>query len=260
MKKRVKLKKTTKKNKTNIKHMDFISASIVIIILLVITWFILLNKEASPILYNYAELETKKLPTIIINKAVSNQISQEMTLDKIVKTTLNDKKEIISIDYDPINVNKSLNSITNTVELNLKLLESGKLELLNIPELNNNDISKNEKDNGIIYKIPFGIIFRTPILADTGPKIPVKIKMVGSVESNVETRIKNYGINNALLEVFIRVKVSEQVILPFMSKRVNIAQNIPVSLKVIQGVVPKYYGGSISDKSNIFSIPIENDE
>ncbi len=255
MKRKIKLKHKLIIKK---KKIDFISISF-FIILFVIFWFFLLNKEASPILFNYDYLETKKLSTIIINKAVSNQASQEMTLDKIVKTTLNKNKEIVSVDFDPMNVNKSLNSITNTVGLNLKLLESGKLELIDIPELNNKELKKVEKDNGIIYEIPFGVIFRNPILEDIGPKIPVKTKMIGSVESNIETKITNYGINNALLEVFIRVKVSEQVILPFVSKRVTISQNIPVAIKIIQGTVPKYYGTSMNDQSSILSIPIENE-
>lgn len=235
-----------------------VSISIVLILVLVFIWFLILNKEASPILYNYAELETKKLATLVINKAVSNQVSQEMTLDKLIKTTLNDKDEIVSVDFDPVNVNKALNGVTNTVQLNLRLLEEGKLELIDIPDTVSEKISEKEKQKGVVYEIPFGVVLCTPILADLGPKIPVKTKMVGSVVSNIKTKITNYGINNAMLEVFIEVEVSEQVILPFISKRITISQDIPVVLKIIQGTVPKYYGGSMSDRSSLLSIPIEN--
>lgn len=253
MRKKVKLKNKSKNNNNKI---DFTSITIFLIIIFVIINFIILDKEASPILYNYAELETKKMSTIIINKAVSRHITQEMTPEKIIKTTLNDSNEIISVDFNSVNVNKSLNEITNTVSNSLKLLETGKLKLVDIPEIKD----KTKKRNGIIYEIPFGVIFKTPILADLGPKIPVKTKMIGSVISNVETKITNYGINNALLEVFIRVEVQEQVILPFMSKKVTISQNIPVAIKIIQGTVPKYYGSSMKDSSNLLSIPIENED
>ena len=51
--------------------------------------------------------------------------------------------------------------------------------------------------------------------------------------------------------------VTEQINVPFISKRVTVTSDIPVALKVIQGSVPKYYGGTLSKQSNIFSIPIE---
>lgn len=253
MRRKIRLKKRMKFK------INKISISIILVLVFVFIWFMVLNKEASPILYNYAELETKKLATLVINKAVSNQVSQEMTLDKLIKTTLNEKKEIVSVDFDPVNVNKALNGVTNTVQLNLRLLEEGKLELIDIPDTASEKISEKEKQKGIIYEIPFGVVLHTPILADLGPKIPVKTKMVGSVVSNIKTKITNYGINNALLEVFIEVKVSEQVILPFISKRITISQDIPVALKIIQGTVPKYYGGSMSERSSLLPIPIEKD-
>ena len=136
--------------------------SLILLLLMILLWFIILNKEATPILYNYAELETKKLATLIINKAVSNQVSQEMTLDKLIKTTLNDKGEIVSVDFDPVNVNKALNGVTNTVQLNLKLLEEGKLDLMDLPDNNSENIDKSERKKGIIYEIPFGVVFYTP--------------------------------------------------------------------------------------------------
>ena len=81
--------------------------------------------------------------------------------------------------------------------------------------------------------------------------------MAGSVATNVKTKITNYGINNAMLEVFIEVEVDEQIILPFISKTMTLKQEVPVAIKVIQGTVPEYYGGSMCDRSSLLSIPIE---
>ena len=83
--------------------------------------------------------------------------------------------------------------------------------------------------------------------------------MVGSVVSNIKSDITNYGINNALLEVSIEVEVSEQVILPFISKRITISQDIPIAIKIIQGTVPKYYGNGLTERSSLLSIPMENE-
>ena len=49
-----------------------------------------------------------------------------------------------------------------------------------------------------------------------------------------------------------------EVILPPLKSKVSIKQKVPIAIKIINGNVPKYYGGSFSDSSNIYSIPMEN--
>lgn len=246
------MRRKAKLRRKHVIKINKITISIILILIFVFIWFLILSKEISPILSNYATLETEKMATQVINNAVTNEISNKTYLNDLIKTTLNENGEIVSVDFDPIYVNKALTGVTNTVQENLKKMEEGNIEL-------SNNVSPSEK-NGIIYEIPFGIVFYTPILADLGPKIPVKVRMVGSVVSNVKTKITNYGINNALLEVLVEIEVSEQVILPFISQKETIKQEIPVAMKVIQGTVPKYYGGSMSDRSSLLSIPIENEE
>ena len=253
MKQRIKLKhslffKINTKNK-----IAFICILIFMTVLLV---FYYLNKRINPILLNYAELETTKLSTLIINKAVQSQVSQEINVEDMIITTLNSKGEIITVDFDTKLINQSLNSITNTVQANLKLLEEGKLDLLDIPSHSLSYDTEN-LSNGIIYYIPFGVITNVPILAEIGPKIPVKTSLIGSVISNVKTEISNYGINNALLKIYIEVKVSEQVILPFISKRVTTKLDVPILIKIIQGNIPQVYGGMFTATSPLITKNIE---
>ena len=207
--------------------------------------FNLLNKHISPILLDYAEIETTKLSTLIINKAVENQVNNNFKPEEMIKTTTNKNGEIVSVDFDTNVVNQNLVSINNTIQSNLKYLEEGKLSLIDMPDLNS-PYDLKETTNGIIYQIPFGVITNTPIIADIGPKIPVKTSLIGSVISNVRTEITPYGINNALLKIYIEVTVTEQVILPFISKRINISLEVPVLMKLINGNVPNVYGGNYS--------------
>lgn len=229
---------------------------VVIILFLIVatTFFIfhLLNKFVSPILLDYAEIETTKLSTLIINKAVENQVSNDFKVEDMIKTTSNKNGEIVSVDFDTNIVNQALVSINNTIQTNLKYLEEGRLSLIDMPEVNTS-YDTLEIANGIIYQIPFGVITDTPIIADIGPKIPVKTSLIGSVISNVKTELTPYGINNALLKIYIEVTVTEQVILPFISKRINISLEVPVLMKLINGSVPEVYGGAYSVTSPIAS-------
>jgi len=254
MSNRVKLKKTYKKYN---KKYFILNKFVVILMLVIIITFILIyyfSKKATPILMNYAVLETKKLATVIINRAVSKQIASEISLDELIVTEKNSNDEIQSIDFNPYIVNKVLNSVTNTIQLNLKWLEEGKVDMIELPEnitINNDNLKK-----GIIYEIPVGIITNNAFFANLGPKIPVRLNLVGSVECGVETKVKDYGINNAIIEVVVNAKVSEQVVLPFDSEVITISTDIPVAIKIIEGKVPDYYSNGLSNSSN-FSIPID---
>ena len=244
------------KNKSfKIKLRDKIGVVFILIFIGTLYIFFLLNKHATPILMAYAELETTKLATLIINKAVQNHVDQGLSVEELLLTTRNSKDEIISVDFDTFKVNQVLNSITNTIQANLKLLEEGKLELLDMPDTNLYETE--EVSSGILYYIPFGVVTDIPIIADIGPKIPIKTNLVGSVISNVKTEIVDYGINNALLKVYIEVTVSEQVILPFISKRINTQIDIPVMIKLLQGNIPSVYGGLYSTQSPIVSTKVE---
>lgn len=231
-------------------------ATLLLCVIITIIVLKIISIKVSPILMNYAELETKKLSSIVINRAVNKQLANGMNIDEMFNIIKNDNGEIATIDFNPAIVNKVLNTTTNVVLINLKAIEEGNIDFIELPDI----LISNDKDklkNGIIYEIPLGTITNSGFLSNLGPKIPIKLNIIGSVESNVKTNIKEYGINNALVEIYIRISVTEQINVPFISKRVTVTSDIPVALKVIQGSVPKYYGGTLSKQSNIFSIPIE---
>lgn len=148
-------------------------------------------------------------------------------------------------------VNNLLSSATKLVEQNLKYLENGNVEKL---KLNNNFDNKKLK-KGIIYEMPFGVIFNNSILTNISPKIPVKLNLIGSITSQIDTKITNYGINNALIEVYINLELDLRVILPFVSDKTTVKTSVPVAIKLIQGSVPEYYSNGLSSPS--ISIPIE---
>ena len=229
-------------------------ATLLLCVIITIIVLKIISIRVSPILMNYAELETKKLSSIVINRAVNKQLANGMNIDEMFNIIKNDNGEIATIDFNPAIVNKVLNTTTNVVLINLKAIEEGNIDFIELPDIL---ISKDKLKNGIIYEIPLGTITNSGFLSNLGPKIPIKLNIIGSVESNVKTNIKEYGINNALVEIYIRISVTEQINVPFISKRVTVTSDIPVALKVIQGSVPKYYGGTLSKQSNIFSIPIE---
>lgn len=259
MRRRARLKKKIKffpERTEPMKKSKKLALSIMIILILIIISFYGINKKVSPVLMKYAESEIRNLSTMIINKAISKQMVEELDFDQLFIIDKNSANEINTIDFNPQIVNKVLSTCTSTVQLNLKYIEQGKLNAVDIPEILLTEYKVGKKSNGVIYEIPSGVIFNNAMLANLGPKIPVRLNLVGDIESSVQTKITDYGINNAMIEVFVTIQVSEQVILPFISKTIKVSTDIPVAMKLISGKIPDSYFGNMGKTSTTFSIPV----
>lgn len=227
--------------------------TILIFLSLSVSFFfiIYLSKKINPIFMSYAESETRKLMTLVINKSLTKELTLKDEIDNIYHITKSNNEDIQIIDFDSKEVTKFLNNITNLIQNNLKGIEEGNIDLIDLEE---NTLDKYDKDllkKGIIYEIPILAATNSSLLSNIGPRIPVRFYLIGDVTSNVETEVKEYGINNALVKLSIRINVSGRVNLPFVSENVTVDMVIPVSMKIIQGKIPEFYLDGFKSTSNL---------
>ena len=218
--------KKIKLKKRKIKKHSYIIYIIFLLVISLVIVFKIIGSKINDKVTVVATSKARKTIVYLINKSVNEEVIDKINKDYLIE---NDK----TVDLYNSKINIILLLINKNLKKNLKDLEQGKLK---IEEL---DINKTKK--GIIYKIPSGIIFNNALLSNIGPKIPVKIHLMGDIETTVKTKIKDYGINNTFLEVYIEVIVNEQIILPFSYKTVTIKEKIPIITKMFQGEIPKYY-------------------
>lgn len=250
------MKKTMNlRKKIVIKKINLLIFSFVLVFIIIILLFKIINERINPILFDYATLESRKFASIIINKAIEKNVATDLVIEDLYIVSKKENNEITSVDFNPAIVNKVLTKVTSSVQMNLKNLEEGNLDLL---EASDDVLIYYDKENlkkGIIFRIPSGIVFNNSLLTNIGPKIPVRFTLVGDVLSGINTKITNYGINNALLEVSVNIKLTLKVILPISTKEVNVETNVPIAIKMIQGNVPNYYSNGLNSN---FSIPLNN--
>lgn len=215
------------------------------------------SKRTLTTLMVYAEAEANKIVSTIINKIVLEEVSTKIDFDELFVITRGNDNEIQTIDFDPLAVNNILSFITNSVETNLNNMENGNLEFMGSINLKYKPDIR-EMKRGVVAVIPMGVSFNNHFLANLGPKIPVKLRYVGSVSTNLVTTVKDYGINNALINLSVHIRVVEQVNMPFNSKEIVVENDIPITIKVIQGRVPTYYGNAYSKSSPIISSNMDN--
>lgn len=220
-------------NKLNIKYHDIYIIILIIIILLTFKFIRNFSDKSENILLNYAEKNNIKIATILINESLNKTIN-EINYDNIIIIDKNNNGEIISLDFNESYSNKILYSFTNELLKNINTIETDKL---NLEYFNKNDL---------IYYVPIGVIYNSKVLTDIGPKIPFKTSVLSSADTSIVSNIKEYGINNSLIELYLNIKLYVQVILPFTSKTLEINKQIYLERKIIQGQIPNYYGGVIT--------------
>lgn len=233
-----------KKNRLNRKS-SFIK--IFLLFLLLVSIFVILfinyySKKAYPIIYEYAEAEVKKFVVLIINNAINEEVGNEID-DDIFNIKYSDNNEVLFIDYDYQKTSQILRKVTKLVEKRIYDIENGNLTDDSIFKNYNSSLLK----KGTIVEIPFGVITSSPFFNNMGPKIPVKISLIGDVLTGVNTEVVNYGINNALLKLMVDVSVDVKIIMPISSDDLSIKCSLPISIRVIQGKIPNYYiNGSVN--------------
>jgi len=245
--------KYKKKKKCNY----FTIFTFIILLGLILSYFLIkyISNKATPVFLSYAESETRKITTLIINKAVGRQISNDIDTEELFDIIKNEQGEIVLITFNSKNVTKVLNSITNLVQYNLKAVEEGNVDLIDLPEnsLDNYDINLLKK--GIIYEIPLGVVTNSSFLGNLGPKVPVRLSLIGDVVTGISTNVVEYGINNAMLEVNVDVEVTTRINLPFVTDEMTVKNSIPIAMKVIQGKIPNFYYDGFRSDSNILQTP-----
>lgn len=208
--------------------------------------FIGYSKFVSKRLIDIAHVKLNEFMDYFLSNKINYDLFKGDNLKDIIIINKNSDGEILYVSYDMDKSYKVLDLVTKELENNINDLENGNVG-------NTQNISGGK--NGILLKLPM-FIGNNAIISNLGPKIYVPINFVGSILTNLKTKITDYGINNALVEIYVTVKLSTNIISPTSSKEMVIDYDALIASVVVNGRVPSVYGGSILSKSSDLSIPI----
>lgn len=200
-----------------------------------------------PVVMTYAKAQITNIATLIIKEGIAQSELVQFNIDDAIHFKENDNGLVSSIIVNTPVLNRLLVSTTQEIEKRLLLAESGDLSELGLDE-----IYGGPYEDGVLMNIPWAAAFNLSLFHDIGPSFPVTVKLNGSAVSDIVTEVKEYGINNALLEILLKVDVKLEVLLPFKSDEVQVSVKTPIILKMITGQIPEYYyiGNSSASASN----------
>ena len=207
------------------------------IVLSVILSFVIVfrfSTKVSNAIINTAEALIKRENTMMFKKAFGSKNQLNINADDLIIVHKNAKEEIMEVDFKIKDCERIMVSIIENMDGSTNMIST----------------------EGYIIDVPIGYITNSPLLLNLGPKIPVKITTTDVALGSVSTSIREFGINNVLIEIYINIEIETNAILPLKTGTTKNTFNFLVASKIISGKVPDFYGGYISKESSEINIPI----
>ena len=198
------------------------------------TLIIHISSRLSEAIINTAKALVKRENILLFKKAFNNKNTLGLDVNDLIIVHKNSKEEIVLVDFKIDDCERIMMSIIEGMNEGVNMIST----------------------EGYILNIPIGYMTNSPLLLNLGPKIPVKITTTDIALGSVNTSIREFGINNALIEVYISIEIETNTILPLKSGNTKEVYKILVASKIITGSVPNFYGGNFSKESDTISLPI----
>lgn len=211
------------KLKERLKRKYYILITFLISLFLFIIIFSLYSKKLNPKLNDYIDFLVKDE---IYKKVIkSNNFITNEEVNDILYIDKNNSNEIVYLDYD----------IDKTYKLLNKYIDSLK-----------KDNSKSK-----ILTVPFFIASDNIIISSLGPKVKFKYEIIDNVKGKIKTKVTDFGVNNALVEMYFELEIGYLVVIPMNKKESVLKTEILISSKIINGKVPTFYGKNIFKESSV---------
>ena len=176
--------------------------------------FIFIETSLRPTIISIAEARAKVIATEAINNAIDIHVARESRYEHLI---------FIQKDYQG---NIAMAEVNN--------MEIARIQTLTV--MNVQDTLKRIKSEKI--RIPLGQALGSEILANYGPKIPVTLVPIGTVQAGINQKFSPTGINIVSHEVGINIEAEVQIIIPFVSSQVIVSTYTPIVTATYFGKVP----------------------
>lgn len=227
--------KSFKKKKNN--YTLFILTIIIIITLTFLRYF---DKKISSNMLDVSKIVTNDVILNIVNKNIKPNVFKNYSINDLIEIEYNNNK-ISDINYNLEKSYELLMNVKSEINDNIKS---------NIVNFDNVEFRKDY----LLINIPFYSYTDNLLVSHFGPNVKTKINVIHSVDGSVNTKVKSYGINSLLIELYLNINVISSAIVPFNQELINNNYNILICSKIIQGEIPSIYNGVYEKEGNNLKI------
>lgn len=210
----------------------FLIKNLLLVFIISFVFLIVINYRLKKTLNNYISIEAERIASHVVNLSI-----KDINISSHDYIYLNGD----NYSYNLVFINEYRDRLSRKIQDYYSYIENGDYSKYpSFVQQYNRDKYKNVK-KGYLCEVSFNSIMNSVLFSNVGPTIPIKITFVGTTNVNVDIKTKEYGINNAIIEMDAIIEVVNEISLPITTGKIKIKVKEPITMDIVKGVVPNYY-------------------
>ncbi|MCG0238492.1 MAG: sporulation protein YunB [Firmicutes bacterium] len=174
----------------------------------------LAGRSLGPVVGTVAEMETRAAALELVNRVVAAEVVGAAAAEDLVRYETDGAGNVTLLQVNTPAVNRLAARAVTAVERELRGLTARR------------------------FTLPLGELLGNPFLAHLGPRVPVQLKPVGAVTARVRQQFDAAGFNQTRHQVLLDLEVRVRVVVPLITREVQVTSTLPLAETVIAGRVP----------------------
>ncbi|MBS4023546.1 MAG: sporulation protein YunB [Dethiobacter sp.] len=176
--------------------------------------FIIFDRNLRPTILSVAAARADIIATEAINNAVTAKISNNILYQDLILIQRDREGQILLAQINISQVNNLMAETTMSAQNALTSLK------------------------GEVIYIPLGQALGSYLLANYGPRIPITLVPIGTVNTEIKDNFDEAGINQVRHKIYFDIHAEVQVVIPFVSAVTKVTTTVPIVDAIYPGKVP----------------------
>lgn len=192
------------------------------------------------LLDSYINSEVERITSIVVHKAL-----YRINYNRVDYFTMqrDGDGELSKIRYNTQEINHFNDLLVREIQKEYREIERGNFDSYHYAMQEKLRKRYPFLKKGYLCEVSFNSLRGSTLFGNVGPVIPIKLSFMGYVTSDIEIEVKEYGVNNAIVQVYSVVNVSNLITMPISSKTHQTTIRNVLYFEIIPGEVPQYYSG-----------------
>ena len=193
--------------------------------------FLLIDRNFRPLVFSLAEARSAAMATRALNGALTEALEDGVEYDDLMNVRMDDSGQVSLLS-------------ANTMRMNALADRAGDAALRKLETVSAQKVY-----------VPLGAALGLTLFAGSGPRIPISIVPVGTVQTDFETEFEACGINQTRHKVYLQLSASIRIVIPTGAKTTNVSANMLVAESIIIGKVPESFVGYNLNPDELNMVP-----
>lgn len=169
-----------------------------------------------PVFETLCEEKARSIATIISNQE-STKTMNKYQYEELYTVEKDSDGNIVIIRSNVVPINNMISDLTEAIQNRFNEIEDTEIE------------------------IPVGNIFGIYYFSGVGPSIPARVKMTGTLDTEVKSEFLAKGINQTLHRIYVNFECYVQIITPIKNFKKKITNQVVIAEHIILGNIPDTY-------------------